>query len=496
MGGIAVAGVAMSLVGTGAITGAAEAASPPSVVTGPPSSIGVVGATVSGDVNPEGLPTSWFFQYGTTTAYGLHSAPKGAGAAAAATDVSARLQGLTPGTVYHYRLVSTSHAGSAYGSDASFRTPAVPPTILTSAVSSVHDTTARLSATIDPNGLATTWYVRYGTLGNPSSPTATHAVGSAAGPMAVALTIQNLTPHTTYDIEAVATNAAGARVGTGTLFVTTGPPLVTAQSVAALSPTSATIGGSIVPDGHATSWYVQYGTTPSYVADSPVRHLGASMATIGVAAPIAKLTANTTYHFRLVARNADGTAVGGDAVFTTPGPTLSSSAGAVDFGRAVTLSGSVPTPAANENVSVYERDATSPSFVEIATVLTGAGGTWSYSLTPRIGATYEAMWDAELSPTVGVGVSPSVLFRARADGRVVTHVAGAASFVGHVVRLQRWEHGAWRSVSTRRLNHDSAAAFRPTLPAGSSRLRVFLSGYQAGPGYLPGTSAVHVLHKR
>ena len=49
---------------------ASAAPSPPTATTGTASNQAQSSATVSGTVNPNGTDTSYFFQYGTTTAYG------------------------------------------------------------------------------------------------------------------------------------------------------------------------------------------------------------------------------------------------------------------------------------------------------------------------------------------------------------------------------------------------------------------------------------------
>jgi hypothetical protein len=96
----------------------------PLAVTGNPSAIGPHGATVIGIVNPEQLPTTYRFQYGKTTAYGSHTAPASAGSGASGVPALARLAGLKPNTVYHYRLVATNTDGSSLppGIDRSFKT--------------------------------------------------------------------------------------------------------------------------------------------------------------------------------------------------------------------------------------------------------------------------------------------------------------------------------------------------------------------------------------
>jgi hypothetical protein len=305
------------------------------------------------------------------------------------------------------------------------------------------------------------------------------------------VTIGRLAPHTTYYLEAVATNAAGTHSGPLRTLLTSGAPIVTSESVAGLTPTSVTLAGSVIPDGHTTTCYFQWGPTTSYGISTAVRDVGASMGTVNVARALINLTANATYHYRLVAVSSAGTVAGNDATFTTPGPTLASSAGSVTFGGATTLSGSIPSGAANQRVDVYADPMGSPSFIAVATLLTGSNGLWAFNVQPTIATSYKSVWGNEVSPVLTLGVSPAVKLRQRTIGAFITHVSAGVSLAGRVVRLQRYENGTWRSVSVRRLNQNSSATFRPHLPSGSSQLRVYLTAFQAGNGYLAALSGIH-----
>jgi hypothetical protein len=92
-------------------------------------------ATLQAELNPEGLPTTYHFEYDTAPyaeGGGLHgeSTPTAsAGSGTADVTRSAQLQGLVPATTYHYRLVATNALGTVEGPDRSFTTqgPAGPP---------------------------------------------------------------------------------------------------------------------------------------------------------------------------------------------------------------------------------------------------------------------------------------------------------------------------------------------------------------------------------
>jgi hypothetical protein len=109
-----------------AVSAAAQAISPPSAYTGAASDVSFDSATLNGSLNPHGSETSYYFQYGTTTAYGLHTNIPGAGAGTQSTHVTIALGGLAPLTKYHYRLVAVNGDGAGFGVGKTFTTGKVP----------------------------------------------------------------------------------------------------------------------------------------------------------------------------------------------------------------------------------------------------------------------------------------------------------------------------------------------------------------------------------
>lgn len=96
----------------------------PLVTTEAATGVGGTKADLHGTINPQGSETSYSFEYGSTTLYGS-SAPQpseSSGRGSEPVDAEEIAQELTPNTTYHYRLVATSQAGSAYGADQTFTT--------------------------------------------------------------------------------------------------------------------------------------------------------------------------------------------------------------------------------------------------------------------------------------------------------------------------------------------------------------------------------------
>lgn len=73
-------------------------------------------------MNAGGAKTTYYFEYGTSTSYGSKTAKRTLKAGDTAKRVSARIQGLKPGTTYHFRLVAKNSSGSVKGKDVTFTT--------------------------------------------------------------------------------------------------------------------------------------------------------------------------------------------------------------------------------------------------------------------------------------------------------------------------------------------------------------------------------------
>ncbi|HEY8706270.1 MAG TPA: hypothetical protein VIL98_16075 [Gaiellaceae bacterium] len=483
--------VATSTAGTGhGADGILTTSSAPAAVTSSASTVTPTTATLNGTVDPSGRPTTWYFDYGTGTGYGKKTPAKDAGSGTGATAVSAPVTGLTTGRTYHFRLVATNDAGTSRGSDRTFVSSAAP-VVTTKAASSVADTSARLNGSIDPNGQATTFYFEYGTSTSYGAKTPAASAGAGTSAKSFAAAVAGLTGGATYHFRLVAANATGTTTGADQTFTTSGKPVSQTGTPTGVTGTSATLTGTVDPAGHSTSWYFEYGTTTGYGTKTATQNAGTTAGARAVSVPIAVLTPGTTYHVRLVATSSAGTGFGADTTFTTVGPavTISASGTTVVYGRRVTLRGTVSSKQANASVAVFASRLDSGSFTTVATVLTGAGGTWSLSVKPPIRTTYKVLFGGGSAITT-VSVRPAVSLKALSNARFSTHVAATHSFARRFVQLQRHRlNGSWLTIGRTRLSARSTAVFHPLLPVGRSVLRVTIGAGQVGPGYLAGYSA-------
>jgi glucose/arabinose dehydrogenase len=95
------------------------------------------GATLNGIIAPAGKPTTYWFQYGTTTSYGDETPHRDGGSGTDDQSVSETIGGLLPNRLYHYRLCTEQSSSLACYGDVTFTTLAseqLPPRFRDSAV--------------------------------------------------------------------------------------------------------------------------------------------------------------------------------------------------------------------------------------------------------------------------------------------------------------------------------------------------------------------------
>jgi CSLREA domain-containing protein len=103
------------------------------------------------------------------------------------------------------------------------------------------------------------------------------------------------------------------------------PPGVLTAAPAAISATGATLDGQLNPNAQSSGYHFEYGTTTDYGSWTAPQTAIPGVAPTLVSALVSGLAPATTYHYRLVASNADGTSIGADQTFAT---TAAGSAGA------------------------------------------------------------------------------------------------------------------------------------------------------------------------
>ncbi|MFL5817243.1 MAG: hypothetical protein ACJ76L_06535 [Conexibacter sp.] len=212
----------------GLTAGPALAAGAPTATTGDASALTDTHASLAGAVNPQGELTSYAFQYGTTTAYGQQSPLSSAGSGSANVPVTADLAGLTSGTTYHYRVIATNASGTTVGADRTFRTTGTappPPTApaATTGSADVNGTNATLNGSVNPNGVASSYYFEFGSTANYGQQTPPQGAGSGSSAVSVSAALSGLAANATYHYRLVAVGPNGAfAIGSDRTFATSG----------------------------------------------------------------------------------------------------------------------------------------------------------------------------------------------------------------------------------------------------------------------------------
>lgn len=199
------------------------------------------------------------------------------------------------------------------------------PVATTGSATNVTTAAADLAGTVDPDGAGTvtSCEFRYG-------PDSGYGEGSVpctpAGPIttstAVSASIGGLTAGTTYHYRVFATNANGTQAGADGTFTTTAAiESVTTTAATAVKNDGAELNGSFVGDGKDTHYFFEWGRSNAYGHTTPVppgNDAGSAPGQQDVApVAISGLISETTYHYRLVASDADGVARGQDETLTT-----------------------------------------------------------------------------------------------------------------------------------------------------------------------------------
>jgi hypothetical protein len=190
----------------------------PTVATLTPSGVTGTTATLHGTINPQGLPTTWRFEYGTTTAYGNTTSVVNAGSLPTTQNVNAGISGLTLGTTYHYRIVGVNYEGTTYGADYSLI--GANTTITTTPVTAITNNTATTGGNIviDATVPVYTRGVCYGTSPNPDLSGSFTSNGNGVGAFSTNLT--GLQGNTTYYARAYASGLNGIYYGDQVSFTT------------------------------------------------------------------------------------------------------------------------------------------------------------------------------------------------------------------------------------------------------------------------------------
>ena len=172
---------------------------------------------------------------------------------------------------------------------------------------------ATLNGNVNPNGVSTV-YFEYGTSTDYGIRTPDRDVsGNTTRTFAASLT--GLNGATTYHFRAVLFNAAGTIYGSPLQFTTPpNPPVAATGAPSNVTSSTATFIGAVNPNGVRASVYFEYGRRPPTA--SPRRCTFHGFHDRLRAGAERRPDPGAAYHYRLVASNTAGTALGNDVLFT------------------------------------------------------------------------------------------------------------------------------------------------------------------------------------
>ena len=259
-------------------------------------------------------PSDTQVEYGATTSYGYNTTLN----TSLVASHSQTINGLSPSTLYHYRVRSRDAAGNlAISGDSTFTTASSPPP---------PDTTPPIisnisTSAINSSGATITWttneaadtQVEYGLTTAYGYTTALNSTLSTSH----SRTLTNLSPATLYHYRVRSRDAAGNLAVSGDNTFTTlntadsTPPVISNINASNITTSSAVINWTT---NEASTSQVEYGTTTQYGFSTSIN----TNLTASHSVTLTGLTPNTLYHYRVRSRDgSNNLSISGDNTFST-----------------------------------------------------------------------------------------------------------------------------------------------------------------------------------
>jgi hypothetical protein len=298
-----------------------------SLTTEAASPVGRKFATLNASFQGDGTETTYVFEWGTSTAYG-NKAPvpdSNAGSPSGPVNLSVALSGLSLETTYHFRISATNPLGTTKGSDQSFTTLPAVAGLVNRPATGISQAGITLNAEFTGNGEDTSFYFEYGLTtkyGHTSAAPPGVDVGEPTGTTPLSATITEYEAYSLYHYRVVAVNPEGTTKSADLTFQTLPAPLAAISGTTAsdVGSSEATMEAQIDPNRWATVYRFEYGPTTQYTQATEIGpSIGSDHTAHAVSVHVSGLSPEVTYHFRVVAINFTGTAVGPDTVFKTLG---------------------------------------------------------------------------------------------------------------------------------------------------------------------------------
>jgi hypothetical protein len=163
-------------------------------------------ATLIGTINPHGVATTYHFNYGPSTSYGVMTPEMDGGSGSGEEQVVEHITGLSPGTTYHVQVVATTNGVVRAGADGTFTTPASPTATVTDPTA-VTTGSATLEGAADTHGLAGSYHFEVTALeGSFATSTEERPLIAVTGSQHLSVPVSGLPPGQSLQVRLVVTS--------------------------------------------------------------------------------------------------------------------------------------------------------------------------------------------------------------------------------------------------------------------------------------------------
>ncbi len=205
-------------------------------------------------------------------------------------------------------------------------------------------------------------------------------------------------------------------------------------------PTAVTIEGSLNPNGSATTYEFNFGTTTAYGSTTPIGNAGAGTALVTVSTTLTNLIPGTSYHADLVATNSAGSVASGDLRFVTATDSTTTTPGGSPPPPTVAAQSLAAVPVTNPGSAFDSLSGVScvaPSFC----VAVGFVGRRASAVTPLI-----ERWSGSSFTIVSSPATPGAALSAVSCSSVSNCLAVGRD--GLNTYAEHWNGYTWRVVAT------------------------------------------------
>lgn len=181
-------------------------------------------ASLRSKVNPNGDPTTAYYEYGLSSEYGNQTKTVDLGTGFFNESLISDIKSLKPKTTYHFRLIAKNSRGKTVSANTTFRTEAATgPYVETQPPAGVSARNATLNGFVTPNGFQSKYYFQYGPTKQYGMETEHFNAGNGNEQISVSVTISGLEPETVYHFRIVAVGNSNTVVGNDVDLLTITP---------------------------------------------------------------------------------------------------------------------------------------------------------------------------------------------------------------------------------------------------------------------------------